>query len=522
MTGAFAYLTVCSMRNSVRTRVRRLRQPRYLVIALGFVLYVGSMMIGRPPSGAFGFAAIDTVRAWTIAVTAATLLLATAWVLPVGAALRFTNAEILFLFPAPLTRRQLIGYKLVRVLLGSAFTGAFLTVFIGPHRLGPALFFAAKCATVMVLLTLHGVGVATYRTNVKEVGRLPGRRWPIIAAACLLTPVAGAALVFVAFSSATRFMAAFPLAALIVAVNTLWIIRTDTAFEDAATETADKINRALTTGQAFAPRLPRTRTSLFRLAPRGRAETAILWKNWLLLGRGSRQALITSVILLTGLVTMFLFGTGGVVTGDVIGDISMFAVALIVALGPAMLRIDLRQDLAHLVLIKTWPVRGAALLRGELLAPAIALSLCAAAAIVVGSAAAPALLFVDEPTTGARVAFAISAVLALTAVILTQLVVHNGIAAAFPAWVELKPATGAAAMETNVRMMIVMYGSLILVALAVLIPGGPAFLAYLVTGGLVIPSAVFSVLLTGECLAATEIVGRILDRTDLQDVVVTE
>ena len=45
--------------------------------------------------------------------------------------------------------------------------------------------------------------------------------------------------------------------------------------------------------------------------------------------------------------------------------------AIAVLLGPQMLRNDLRQDLARLPLLKTWPVSGAALIRGEVLAPTV-------------------------------------------------------------------------------------------------------------------------------------------------------
>ena len=518
MNGTFLYLTACSVRNTIRVQLRRLRQPRYLVIGLAFVLYVGSMMLGRPRTGAFTAVALTSVRAQAIAIGVATLLLGTAWILPVGAPLRFSNAEIQFLFPAPVTRRQLIGYKLVLMLLGSAFSGAFLTIFVGPTRLVPALFFAAKSAVVVVVMTIHGVGIATYRSRAKEAGERPGGRWRIVAAACLLTPLAGAGLVFVAFSSAAQFAAALPLAALVVGVNALWFVRTDSAFEEAATDAADKMNRAVATGRFFAHRVSATRFSAFRLAPRGPVASAILWKNWLLLGRMSRQALIGGAIMLVFMVVVFVVAAKGDVSADLIGDISLFAVALTALLGPAMLRIDLRHDLAHLALIKTWPVRGATLIRGEVLAPAIALSLAAVVPIVAGSVFAPGLLLVDQATAGGRTMFALSAILVVTGFIVTQLIVQNGIAASFPAWVELKPATGAAAMEMNVRMMIVMYGSLLVTALVVVIPAAAAFAAYVFSSGLLIPSLVFAVLLLAESLAATEIIGRILDRTDLQDV----
>jgi ABC-2 type transport system permease protein len=523
MTGIFVYLTVCSIRNSVRVQIRRLRQPRYLLIAIGFVLYVGAMMLGRPASGSFGRFVVDGTGARMIAAAVATLMLGSAWLLPPGAALRFTSAEVQFLFTAPVTRRQLIAYKVCRLLLGAAASGAFLTIFVGPPRLVPGLIFAAKSAAVVAILTLHGAGVGMNRSRAKEQEQLPVRRWQILAAVCLLTPILGGGLAFIALASGMELAAALPVAVLLTGVNALWIIRSDSAFEEAATDAADKMSRAIATGHFSTPRISRKRSSTFRLRPSGPAETAILWKNWLLLGRASRPALVSAAILLALVVTVHLVVSDGVVAADLIGDLSMFFVALAVLLGPAMLRLDLRQDLGHLAVIKTWPVRGPALIRGELLAPSIALSLSAAVAIVIGSAFAPGLPFVDHAGAGARVVFAISAVLATTAVVVAQLVVHNGIAVSYPAWVELKVvASGEAAMTMNVRMMIVMYGALLVLAFVLVIPVAAAFVAYFVSGGLLIPSAIFAAFLACESLAATEIIGRILDRTDLQDVVVTD
>jgi ABC-2 type transport system permease protein len=522
VNGIFVYLTVCSIRNSVRLRIRRLRQPRYIVMAIGFLLWLGSMMLNRPASGALGFITVHAARAQMIATGVATLLLGTAWMLPVGAGLGFTSAEVQFLFTAPITRRQLIGYKVGRLLVGAAATGAFFTVLIGPPRLVPGLFFAAKTVIVVAILSLHGAGVGMYRSSAKDQGQLPARRWGVLAAACLLTPVIGAGLAFIAFSSGIRLVAALPLAAILIGANALWIIRSDHAFEEAAADAADKMSRARASGHFSTPRVSRTRSTPFRLAPRGPAEIAILWKNWLLLGRTSRRALVVSAIVLGSLITAFVFASDVVVAGEVVGNVSLFLVALTVLMGPAMLRIDLRQDLGHLALIKTWPVGGPALIRGEILAPAIALSLGAAVAIVIGTAFAPALPFVDHSGAGARATFAVSAVLAVTAVIVAQLVVHNGLAVSFPAWVELKAAAGGGAMEMNGRMMIVMYGALLILAFVLVVPAAAAAAAYFVAGGLLIPSAIFAALLFCESVAATEVIGRILDRTDLQDVVVTE
>ena len=104
----------------------------------------------------------------------------------------------------------------------------------------PGLFFAAKSAMVVAVISLHGAAVAMYRSRAKELGPPHARRWQVLAAACLLTPAVGAGLVFIAFSSAAQFAVAVPLAVLLLGAHALWIIRSDAAFEEAATDAAEK------------------------------------------------------------------------------------------------------------------------------------------------------------------------------------------------------------------------------------------------------------------------------------------
>src|SRR3954449_12229026 len=75
-----------------------------------------------------------------------------------------------------------------------------------------------------------------------------------------------------------------------------------------------------------------------------------------------------------------------------VGALAMFALvgaAFAVLLAPQAMRIDLRQDLQHLELIKTWPLRAADVVRGEMLWPglliiALAWTLIALATILSG------------------------------------------------------------------------------------------------------------------------------------------
>ena len=90
MHPALVYLTVRSIRNSIVVRLRRLRRPRYLLIALAGVLYFAAMIFNRRHVGAFTVppAYDGMARAGTAVAIAATMSLT--WLLPHNAALRFT------------------------------------------------------------------------------------------------------------------------------------------------------------------------------------------------------------------------------------------------------------------------------------------------------------------------------------------------------------------------------------------------------------------------------------------------
>jgi len=163
-----------------------------------------------------------------------------------------------------------------------------------------------------------------------------------------------------------------------------------------------------------------------------------------------------------------------------------------VLVGPAMLRVDLRQDLAHLAAIKTWPVGGAAVFRGELLAPLIALSLGAALPILLGSALDDRMMLEAGAPAALRARFALSALLVASTLVLAHLVIHNGIAVTFPAWVRLRPGGGAGGVVPRRGLM----------------------------GRAAAPRRRLRLFV--ECAAATELFGRILDRADLQDVAIVE
>lgn len=527
MIGAFLYLTVRSISNGVRLRLRRLRQPRYLIIGLGLVLYVGSMLWSRPPSGVIVVPAAYRQYADVAAVVLATMLLGAAWVLPNGLALAFSSAEVQLLFPAPITRRQLIGYKIWRLLLGTAATTAAVTLFVAPPRLLPAAAFAGRTFVVLAIMALYQTGVALHRKQTEEGFRIHApRRIATAVLAIVLTPAIGWVLARVALGPAAELAYVLPFAAVWLVGCGLWVLQSDAAFEEAAAEAAEQVRLAVKGGYRIRPGRRANRSSRFRLAERGPIETALLWKNWMLVARPSRAAVVTIAVLLASLLVGVLISVDAAAGRSLFGILSFVVAAVLVLFGPAMLRVDLRQDLAHLAIIKTWPVRGAAVFRGELLAPLIALSLAAALPILLWSALDDKMILAASSSAALRAAVAGAALLVASALLLAQLVIQNGIAVTFPAWVSLTPAAGIGGVERMGQMMVVLYGGMFALIVASIVPAGAAAAAWFLVGGSwtapLIAGVVFSGLLVVECLAASELFGRILERTDLQDLAINE
>ncbi len=494
--GAFFYLTVCTIRNSVRLRLRRLRQPRYLAITIGLVLYVGSMLLSRPSAGIFAIASAYRESVDLAAIGMATLLLGIGWVLPNPLAFAFSSAEVHLLFPAPVSRRQLVGYKIWRLLLGAVATSLLFMLMMAPPRPLPAAGFASRAFVALAVIALYSTGVALHRKRTAEGFRPRGlRRFAIAATALVLTPAIGWVLARVALGSAKELLVVLPIAAAVAVACGVWILRSDAAFEEAAAESAEKVRLAVKGGYRLRPRLRASRSSRFALAPQGPIEMAILWKNWMRIGRTPWTAIGFGLFILVCFVAGIWIG-GAPFDRDVIG-FTCFAVAVgIVLFGPGMITVDLRQDLAHLALIKTWPVTGAAVFRGELLAPLLALALGMSVPILLGSALTEHLLL-GPPTVAGRASFGIAALLAGTALVLTQLVIQNGIAVTFPAWVRITPGGGGGgAIEAMGQKMLTLYGGMLAMGLAAIVPAAAAAAAWFLPGPpwtqSLIPGVVFS------------------------------
>src|SRR6188472_3879811 len=112
---ALLYLRLMSAANLVLGRLRRLRQPKYFVGAIAGAAYLWFFFIRGlgPRSNSQSLAlAFGDGRAEIFAAIILSIFILLIWVVPGEApGLAFSEPETAFLFPAPLSRPQLIHYK---------------------------------------------------------------------------------------------------------------------------------------------------------------------------------------------------------------------------------------------------------------------------------------------------------------------------------------------------------------------------------------------------------------------------
>jgi ABC-2 type transport system permease protein len=570
MVGAYFYLTGCSLKNRTMRRVRRLREPRYLAGTIIGLVYLYFMVFrqGRhhhamavaPQQSAIEMIAgpLELVGALALFVFAIV-----AWVVPgIGQALRFTRAEVQFLFTAPVTRRALVHYKLLRSQIGIIFGSVIATVFLRPGSFGRGWIVMLGLWLVLAVIRLHLMGVALNRTSLWSNG-LAGltRQWrPLVvltlAIAALtraltthwaaMTTAAGADAVVAALGRAVsegpvstvlfpfRALMKLPLSAspadfvmnlgpvaVLLALNYVWVLRSDAAFEETAAHQAEE----QATRSHATPAAPKAAGSQpFVLAPQGRPEFAILWKNLILLGRyasGRTLLRFLPLVIVVGILARSAGAAGGF--APFLAALSVPLAVMVVFFGPQIMRNDLRQDLANLAFLKTWPISGAALVRGSVLAPTVALSGLAWAVILLALSASKSLPLESGTLTSMvlhRVSYAVAAALVFPAVILTQTIIHNAMAIVFPSWAALG-ASRARGIDAMGQRLLMLAGLIITLAVAILpgtLAGGVVFLAAKWLLGvtlIILPAAVFAAVILVESWVATELLGRVLARTDV-------
>jgi hypothetical protein len=131
-------------------RARTVRGGVSMAVMAAFLLLVVASQLVAPPE-AYPTPRPDALRTW-VPVSFLAFLLLDVWV---GRALAFSPQEIDFLFPAPLTRRQLLAYHVVSRLGVRILSGVWASLFVFRYAPSPG---AAMAAMVLGMVFLHLTG----------------------------------------------------------------------------------------------------------------------------------------------------------------------------------------------------------------------------------------------------------------------------------------------------------------------------------------------------------------------------
>jgi len=566
MTGALAYYLIVSMKNRALSRWKRLRQPKYLVSALaglGYLVLVFQRQVFNPARAGATPASVVEVLPAVETMLAILLLLAVLvpWLWPgKGRGIRFSEAEIQFLFPAPLSRRSLVRYRLATWQPGILF-GVVVTALIFGRSgwFAHTFFFMAGLWMVYSFLSVYRTGVSLVKTSLAEHGAVALRRHarlPVLAAAAAIALLvwagrfladapAGSApgtidrLLETAASGPARyfllpfrlmvhpafardwpeFMLSLAAPLVLLFLVYLWVARSDAAFEEAALERARREAARLQGAGADRVRLRRgARRTPFALRAEGPAFTAVFWKNLIAAGRlSARRMVLVLVLVAVAAAGAGKLGEGGALPAALGGTAAGVTVFLVLA-GPVLVRDDLRSDLLYVDVLKTYPMTGRSVVLGEIMAPAVLLAalewmLLLAAGLLLTSAGALRL------SAGERIAYAAAAALVLPCLTAVGLIAQNALALLMPGWIQLGKHHGRG-IEAMGQRLITMAGTVVILVFAAL-PAGILFLAIFLAGYRFIGAAAAPVaalaaalVLLGESALAVAGLGRLFDRFD--------
>ena len=543
---------------SAKNRATRLfKQPRYLVFTIAGLCYFVSLALRRVSSSTAVTSALSPSLILGVGF-GVLVYVALAWLFGADrAALAFTEPEVQFFFPAPIRRRSLIHYKLLRMLLGALVVGPVLALAMQKTTVYGAIgyFFAYSTLAMHRLaasltrasLLEHGLARIARRllTAIIVLGVAGGIVWSFVQAKASLPPLGGTdaptlQAAFEAWAAAhvdTLHWALFPVVAVlrvmhattpgelvralpaaagVLAFHYVWAASTSAAFEESEAEAAESRARRLASGRAGVV----TRGGpLFHLEGKGPPWVGIVWKNLLAQTRITRVQIFRWVVLLMVVPITTVVGARGSGTALVVLLIGAVTVATMAAmLGPHIVHNDLRGDLSNIDILRSYPLSGRDIVVAELFAPWLLLT----AIEWVLLAAAVALGVVDGHHDGVFAAYVAGGLaVVLPMVTAAALYVRNALVLAFPSLVA-SATSGVRSFEATGQRLLVMIGTLLVLAL-LLLPAGAiaAGIAFLLARWLPFMAALDVAVLAGAVVAATElylglgILGRAFERFDV-------
>ena len=575
MISALFYLQYHTVRNRLVSRFKRLKKPKYLfgaiVGGLYFYFYFYRYMfrgLGGRPAVNLNFSPEHLQLIELAGALALFVIVLLAWIIPhERAALTFTEAEVAFLFPAPVTRRTLIHFKLLRSQFGILFTTLLFTLFSRRFG-GNAVIHALGWWVILSTLNLHFLGSSFARTMLLDRGisnwlrrllvfglvvAMAGAVWiwakrtlPAPAPAdianlsaildyaqrvlttgpalYLLYPFRLVVRPFLA-QDATAFFIALAPVLLIFLLHYLWVVYSDVAFEEASVEASQKLAVRVAAVRAGnwqgAKRKQKPRRPWFKLAATGPSATALLWKNLIGVGQVISVRLWISIIVIVAVLGVSLANIGHDRNLSVMAAI-LIAVALSYSLllGPQLLRVDFRNDLPLADILKTFPMRGWQIALGEILAPVSVLAALQWLLLLTG---AGLILYLPGKQEALFLAIALGAAMLLPVLDLLVLLIPNAAVLLFPSWIQAGKDSPRGIEATGQRLIFAL-GQMLALLLA-LVPAAGAFvgvffLLYLAFGpaaAVPLASLAATIILAAEAGFGVMLLGKLFERFDVTE-----
>jgi hypothetical protein len=570
---ALLYLQYHSIKNRTVLRIKRLKQPKYLAGSIVGALYLYFYFFryfvrGRQQAFPFTFSAESAFLFESLGALILMIIVLLAWVVPhQRTALTFTEAEIAFLFPAPITRRGLIHFKLMRSQTAILFTTLLLTL-VSNRFGGRAWIHAAGWWLILSTLNLHLLGSSFALTRLLDRGITNWQRRIVILALVvlitsvvvvwtrralppfdpssfqdldalknyaqqvltsgpvpyLLFPFRLVVRPYLATNAAGFFLALAPVVVLLL-LHYAWVVRSDVAFEEASLEASKRLAvkvAAVRSGNwQAAQSKPKRRRAPFRLRPTGPPAVALLWKN--LIGAG--QAFTLRVWISLAIFAIFAsigFGQTSNAMGlrGAVGMIAAMLMAWSLLIGPQLLRQDFRQDLPLADLLKSYPLRGWQLVVGELLGPVAILTGVQWFLLIIIAG------FFPRPHNGSPngwllLSLSFGAAIVVPMLNLITLQVPNAAVLLFPAWFQVAKG-GAQGIEATGQRLIFVIGQFLFFMLALIPPAAvfaAAFFGVKMLAGTALAVAVASlgaaIVLAVEAALGVALLGWLFQRFDV-------
>jgi ABC-2 type transport system permease protein len=534
MVGALWYLRANSIVGRIKSRLRRLKQPKYLAGAVIGALYFYFVFFrrthapqigGRPGSPGSLAEALpaDLLPVFgEIGALILFLVLALNWFFPRRAALAFSESEIAFLFPAPVSRRMLVHYRVLGAQFSIFFTAIIFTLVFGRGR-----GFGAHSGyqfigwwLVLALINLHFTGtsffwsrllnrsIATVRQRVITIGAgtaavLALVVWIVLSvrlpthADFSSAPDAARYVMEVFHAGPMPWLLALPKLALapyfatgpvdfalamipaliLLAIHYFWVVHTEVAFEEASIARAEKRAARRRASQQGDWRgnvaVAKARTPAFALGSIGRPELAFLWKNLLATSAffRPRPILVLAAIIVSA--TSWLSRQPDLAPICVVlSVVGLVILIMTVLLGPQFARQDLRTDLANADILKSYPLRGWQIVLGEVLTPVAILGVVFWLALLTVYLSLPSDSFGRIPP-GLRGVAAFGLAVLAPPFIAIQVLMPNAATVLFPAWVQATRDQTERGIEVLGQRIIFVAGQLLVTAFVLL----PALLA---------------------------------------------